>query len=118
MNLRFFALFTVAAVSLAQNSTPAERKTGSARKAIELRPELAQGYVEMASALIARARETSSPAYFDQAGEALQQALRREPSNYTAQKLDVAVLLGKHEFVRALEKATALNKRVPDDVFV
>jgi predicted Zn-dependent protease len=118
MNLRFFALFTVAAVSLAQNPTPAERKIGSARKAIELRPELAQGYVELASALIARARETSSPACFDQAGEALQRALQREPSNYMAQKLDVAMLLGKHEFARALEKATALNKRAPDDVFV
>jgi predicted Zn-dependent protease len=118
MNLRFLAVFAVAATALAQNPSPAEQKIASARRAIELRPQFAQGYVELASALIARARETSRPTYFDEAGEALKQALRIDPSNYPAQKLDVAVLLGKHEFAGALEKATALNKRVPDDVFV
>ena len=40
------------------------------------------------------------------------------PANFEARKLEVWLLLGKHEFARALEAAKALNQQAPDDVMV
>ncbi len=40
------------------------------------------------------------------------------PNNFETEKIRVSILLGEHEYPAALEGATALNKRVPDDVMV
>ncbi len=111
-----FSALSAAAQGSAVPQSPAEQKITSARRIVESRPALAQGYVDLAQALASRARETSDPAYYLQAEAALKRALQIEPGNFSALKLDVWILLGKHEFARALEKATALNKRMPDDV--
>jgi tetratricopeptide (TPR) repeat protein len=99
-------------------ASPAEQKIEAARKSIAAHPKAAQGYVDLAFALTRRAREISDVSFYDQAQAAVQKAVELEPANYGAAKAEVWILLGKHEFAKAREKASALNKRMPDDVLV
>ncbi len=43
---------------------------------------------------------------------------RLAPDNFDALKVQAWLLLGRHEFGKALELATTLNKRTPDDITV
>src|SRR5512134_341079 len=52
-------------------STPAEQKIAAARKSIEADPSRHQPYAELALAFARRARETSDPAWYEQAQGAL-----------------------------------------------
>ena len=106
-----------AALDSAQQDSPAQRRIEAARQAIESKPGYT-AYNDLAMALARRARETSDTAYYDQAEQALQKSLELAPGNFEAQKTQVWVLLGKHEFVQARAAAAALNKKVPDDVQV
>jgi tetratricopeptide (TPR) repeat protein len=101
-----------------QPPSPAERQIASARKAIAAAPDRADGHVALALGLARRARETADPQCYVEAAEAVATALRLEPGNFEAEKLRIWILLGQHDFQRALDLATALNKRVPDDVLV
>lgn len=96
--------------------TPAEQKIQSARQAIAKSPARADGHNALALALARRARETADPAYYDQALQSLERSLEIAPDNYEALRNRVWVLLGKHEFAKALTAAKALNKRAPDDL--
>jgi tetratricopeptide (TPR) repeat protein len=96
--------------------SPAERKIAAARELIAQHPSKAQGYNDLAMALARRARETADPSHYDQAEKALAQSRKLAPGNLETDRIDVWILLGKHEFARALEKAQALNRKVPDDV--
>jgi tetratricopeptide (TPR) repeat protein len=98
--------------------SPAERRIAAARTAIDLHPKRADGWSELALALARRARETSDPAYYREAWHATEQALALEPNHLEARKLQVWILLGQHEFPRAVAAAEAINKQVPDDVLV
>lgn len=102
----------------AQTPTPAERAAESARRTIAAAPGKADGYTELALALARRARETADPGFYDQANAALDTALAVAPGNFEAEKMRTWVLLGKHEFAKALEAAQALNRRAPDDLQV
>ena len=96
--------------------TPAEEKIAAAKKAIELKPQSAEAQNALALALTRRARETSDPNYYDQAGEVLKESLRLAPDNFEARRIETWIALGKHEFSRALVLARALSKSRPDDV--
>ncbi len=72
----------------------------------------------LAAALIYRAKETSADSFYDEAGDAVRQSLALSPANFEGLKMEVSVLLGKHEYPAALTEAEALNKKVPDDVMV
>lgn len=98
--------------------SPAERRIAAARTAIDLHPKRVDGWTELALALARRARETSDPAYYREAWHATEQALALEANHLEARKLQVWILLGQHEFPRAVEAAEAINKQVPDDVLV
>lgn len=98
--------------------SPAERKIAYARRAIEEAPDRPDAHNELALALARRARETGNPRFYDEAERAAARSLELQPDNLEAQKLRIWVLLGRHEFARALELATALNRKVPDDVLV
>lgn len=112
-------LLTAALAALiAFAASPAEQKIEAAKKSITAHSKSAQGYVDLAFALTRRAREISDTSFYDQAQAAVQKALELEPANYGAAKAEVWILLGKHEFAKACEKAIALNKRMPDDVLV
>jgi len=117
----------VAAVgALAQNGpisaevklSPAERNIIQARKLIEKNPKDFEAYNALALALSRRARETSDVAFYAQAEEALKNSFAISPDNFDGARIHAWLLLGKHEFASALEEATRLNKKMPDDIMV
>lgn len=115
--LKLAALLLSVSAGVAQTvASPAEQRAAWARKAIEHNPGHYRGYNDLAQALARRARETADPAYYDQAEEALQESFRLSPDNLESQRLRVWILLGKHEFAKALQAAVELNKKVPDDL--
>jgi tetratricopeptide (TPR) repeat protein len=119
-------LMTLATLVVAQDDntsanavlTPAERSIAEARRAIEKKPTQYAGYNLLAMALSRRARETSDVNFYAQAEDALKKSFELAPQNLDGEKIRVWLLLGRHEFAAAREAATALNKRVPDDVLV
>jgi len=98
--------------------TPAEQSIASAKKEIAKKPMSYFGYNQLAIALSRRARETADARFYAQAEDALKTSLELAPNNSEAEKIRVWLLLGRHEFPAALEAATVLNKKVPDDVLV
>jgi tetratricopeptide (TPR) repeat protein len=98
--------------------SPAEQSIASAQKEIAKKPTSYFGYNQLAIALSRRARETSDVMFYAQAEDALKKSLELSPNNLEAEKIRVWLLLGRHEFPAALEAATVLNKKVPDDVLV
>jgi tetratricopeptide (TPR) repeat protein len=97
--------------------SPAQRHIEAAHKAIEAKPDYL-AYNELAMALARRARETSDSTYYDRSEKALQQSFRLAPDNFEGRKIQVWVLLGKHDFAQARTVARALNETMPDDVQV
>jgi Flp pilus assembly protein TadD len=98
--------------------SPAQGKIARAQQAIEKNPSYADAHSQLAMALAQRARETADPKYYEEAHHALGRALELSPGNPEALKAQAWVLLGRHEFAKALEVAQALNRRVPDDLMV
>lgn len=99
-------------------ATPAEQKIALAKERIARDPKHAQAHNDLAMALTQRARETADPLYYVQAEEAVRASLAMAPDNFEALKVRTWALLGQHQFAAALELATALNKKVPDDLMV
>ncbi len=110
------ALAVASTSAFAQSPTPAEKNIEAAQAAIARSPDGVRGY--NALALARRVRETADAGYYAQAKDALEMSLRLAPENFEGQKIQAWVLLGQHEFARALDKAKALNRRAPDDVMV
>ena len=123
-NLVALFLLSFSAVALAQNPvvapalSPAEKSMASARKEIARKPAQYAGYNHLAIALSRRARETSDVNYYAQAAEALKKSMELAPADFESQKIQVWLLLGRHEFPAALEAAKILNQKVPDDILV
>lgn len=106
------------AVQAAASRTPAQNKIDAALKAVKAQPKDIRGHNALALAFTRRARETSDPEFYEKAQESLKESFSISPGNLEGQRTEVWVLLGKHEFALALEKARALNKKLPDDTFV
>jgi tetratricopeptide (TPR) repeat protein len=98
--------------------SPAEQSMAVARKLIDKNPKNYEAYNALALALSRRARETSDVSFYTQAEAALQKSFEISPANFDGERIHVWLLLGKHEFATALQEATKLNKRMPDDVMV
>jgi len=125
---KFFAIilmFLGTALAFAQTTesqgrslSPAQLSIARAQRVIDKNPKDFEAYNALALALARRARETSDPNFYTQGEQALQKSFAISPENYDGSRIQVWLLLGKHEFAAALEEATKLNKRVPDDVMV
>jgi tetratricopeptide (TPR) repeat protein len=115
---RALVWLALVAVAAATQPSPAERAIAEARRFIANNPSEAAGHNALGMALAQRARETANPAFYDQASEALNKSLELAPDNFEARKLEVWLLLGKHEFHRALELAKQLNRRAADDPMI
>ena len=98
--------------------SPAERSMAQARTLIEKNPKDFEAYNALALALSRRARETSEVKFYAQAEETLQKSFAVSPGNFDGQRIQVWLLLGKHEFAAALEAAKKLNQKMPDDVML
>jgi tetratricopeptide (TPR) repeat protein len=96
--------------------TPAQQRITAAKQQIETDPRKVQAYNELALALLRRSRETADPKYLKDADAALVQGLKLDASDFQLLRTQVALLLSRHEFAEARERATVLHRRTPDDV--
>ena len=121
---KLICLITVAAGSLALGEgaspaqTPAELSIQKALAQIAQKPDHVPYYNALAMAYARRARETSDVAFYQKGEETVAKALEISPDDFEAQKVRVWLLLGRHEFQKALDAATPLHKKMPDDVIV
>jgi len=106
--------FTSAAPS--QINSPAAQSIEAAESQIEANPKRVQAYNDLAQAYLRRARETADTRYLKNADDALTRGLAIDPGDFQLQKTQVALMLCRHEYAEAKEKATALNHRWRDDV--
>jgi tetratricopeptide (TPR) repeat protein len=102
----------------AATRSPAEISIQKAQEQIAKQPDYVPYYASLAMAYARRARETSDFGYYAQAEETLDRSRKLDPDNFEVLKVRTLLLLGRHEFAKALEAATALHKRVPDDITV
>ncbi|MGB6690709.1 MAG: tetratricopeptide repeat protein [Terracidiphilus sp.] len=100
----------------AQEDSPAQRSISEAQLQIKADPKKVQAYNELALAYLRRARETADPNYLKDADTALAQGLKLDPDDFQLQKTRIALLLSRHEFVQARDRATVLHRQKPDDV--
>jgi tetratricopeptide (TPR) repeat protein len=115
------SVFASAQVPLVQgtdNASPATQAIAEANKAISDKPAEWASYNLLAVALIRRAQETDNDTYYDQAQNALTKSLALSAHNFETEKIQISILLGRHEYPSALDAAKALNRRTPDDVMV
>lgn len=111
-------LITLLLTTAAFAATPAETAIEKAQAEIAKHPDHAQSYDALAMAYARRARETSDVQFYAKAEGTLQRSFALSPDNYEGLKTQAWLQLGRHEFAKALETATKLNKKVPDDVIV
>ena len=121
MITRFVCIVLANCVLLArgqQMPSPAQASMQKAQEQIAKHPGHYPYYNELAMACARRARETSDAAWYGRAEEALKRSFAIAPDNFEGLKVWTWLLLGRHEFARALESATRLNQRTPDDITV
>ncbi len=121
MTTRLVCIIIAGSVSLARGQqipSPAQVSVQKAQEQITKHPDHYPYYNELAMAYARRARETSDVAWYGKAEEALKKSFAIAPDNFEGLKVRTWLLLGRHEFVRALENATRLNQRNPDDMTV
>ena len=119
-------IFSTATAMVAQTATPraepklspAQQSAAQAERLIEKNPKNYEAYNALALALSRRARETSDVKFYAEAEETLRKSFAVSPDNFDGKRIEVWLLLGKHEFAAAREEALKLNKRMPDDVMV
>ncbi len=111
----FFVFFAVGAKVSAEN-TPAQDRIAFVNAQLTKTPDKSSLYTEFAIALVRRERETSDTSLLGQAQSAVDKSLKFAPENLEAEKVEAAILLGQHEFQKALVLAQSINKKVPDDV--
>jgi tetratricopeptide (TPR) repeat protein len=119
MNRLFLFLLVLTCLSsMVHAETPAEAGIRVAEAQIAKSPDAYQYYNDLALALARRARETCDAWYYRKAGEALARSFAIAPENFDGLKVRTRVLLGQHEFAKALDLATRLNKQTPDDIVI
>lgn len=86
-----------------------------AKQVIEEMPDRSEGYNQLASAYMQKARETGKFDLNANAGEAITRSLQVEPDNYDALKLRARLELTYHRFSQALETARRAQSVRADD---
>jgi len=99
-------------------ASPAEIAIRQASTNVEKQPAHYPYYNELAAAYVRRAGETADGQFYTKADETLRKSFAIALGNFEGLKVTVSIELGRHEFNKALETATRLNKIVPDDVSI
>ena len=97
-------------VRVRPSPSPAEQGIERANNIIASKPNDYEAYNALALALSRRARETSDPAFYTKAEQALEKSFAISPGNYDGARIQVWLLLGKHEFGAALDEATKRSR--------
>jgi tetratricopeptide (TPR) repeat protein len=71
---------------------------------------------QVARTSLQQARAADSDKGVADAEDAVQKALKLSPGDFEARKLEVKVLLARHRFREALDRARPINRGTPDDV--
>ncbi|QDU65113.1 tetratricopeptide repeat protein [Engelhardtia mirabilis] len=116
--LTLCALIGDGAPLFATAPTPAERSIEAATAVVERHPADARAHADLALAWARRARETGDPRFYETAMESVAAARAADADSFAAGRAEAWIALGQHDFPRALELATELNARVPDDLLV
>jgi len=111
-------LSQTAASSAQTKPSPAEQSMARATQLIAKNPKNFEAYNALALALSRRARETSDVKFYAEAEDTLKKSFEISPDNFDGERIQVWLLLGKHEFAAAREAALKLSKRMPDDVMI
>jgi len=98
-----------------QQDTPAQQRIAAARQQLKSDPKKVQAYNELALAFLRRARETADNSYLNAADDALAQGLTLDATDFQLQRTQVALMLSRHQFIQARDRAKAINRRTPDD---
>ena len=98
--------------------SPADLSIAFAKSQIQKHPSNQNFYIELAVALIHKARETADESFDDQAEAAVNESLSLSSNNFEARKAKVAILLARNQAAKARTEAQQLNREVPDDVTV
>ena len=93
----------------------ADERILRATQLIERAPQRADGYNQLASAYLQKARETAEFGLNANADEAINRSLSVEPDNYDALKLRAKLQLTYHRFAEALETARQAQRARMDD---
>lgn len=104
--------------AISHGLTPAQQQIAWAQSAIKADSERTQPYNDLAVAYVRRARETGDSSYLNQADIALQASTKRTSDNVEGQKARAMVLLGRGQFIEALQFAKMLNAKTPDDISI
>jgi tetratricopeptide (TPR) repeat protein len=107
---------STSSATAAQEESPAQQRIAGAQLQIKADPKKVQAYNELAIGFLRRARETADRTYLKDADAALAEGLKLDATDFQLQKTQVALMLSRHEFVQARERATALHRHTPDDV--
>ena len=94
-----------------------KRQIETAQKLIDKNPKMPNGYNTLAVAYIRAARESGDFSLNSKAETAVSRALEIEPENLNSQKLKTSLMLTFHRFEEALESATKLQPKSPQDAF-
>lgn len=92
-----------------------DQRIARARQLIEKTPDKSDGYNQLASAYMQKARETSDFAFNANADDAISRSLSVEADNYDALKLRAKLQLTYHRFAEALETTRRALKVRTDD---
>src|SRR5215475_861559 len=98
--------------------SPAEQSMAAANRLIAKNGKDFEAYNALALALSRRARETSDVKFYTLAEDALKKSFEISPGNFDGERTAVWLLLGKHDFPAALEKAQELSRKMPHDVML
>jgi tetratricopeptide (TPR) repeat protein len=118
MKFCFWFLLIIAVTTVRAPELQAESGSNQTGKISAASPNEVSSYNKLALSLVRRAQETTDDRYYDQAADAVRKSLALAPDDFETRKVEVMVLLGKHEYPEALSEAQALNKKIPDDVTV
>lgn len=109
---------SVSPIVAPEKETAADAEVAAAQKAIEMTPDVPQGYNRLAVAYIRRARETGDFSLNTKAETAVNRALEIKSDDADALRLKTSLHLTFHRFREALEFASNLQKQYPQDAFV
>ena len=100
-----------------ESTTPSkvDQRILRAVRTIERMPDRSEGYNQLASAYMQKARETSDFDLNAKADDAITRSLKVEPDNYDALKLRAKLQLTYHRFSEALETARRAQTVRTDD---
>jgi len=98
--------------------SPSEAGIRQAEAEIAKSPDHYPYYNALAMAYTQRAGERSDGLYYDKAEATLAKSFSIAPNNLEGLKVRTRILLGRHDFAKALELATKLNRQTPDDIEV